>query len=226
VIARAALLSLLCGCATLSGARPLDQGEHAVGVTLGGAMLTFSGAPMPLPNAVVEGRSGLAPFAGRPTEVSYGLDATGLVFGILPLHAGLSWQFTDQRKALPAFTLTDRLWFATNAIGLGLRADPKLQAWASNQIEVDASWLVGRQLLYLGLATYADLGSPRLNLTPLGGVVFDFAASRRGLLLQLEARWYAANVPPDLDLISWIPARGNGALGVTLGFGYRFGGEG
>ncbi len=42
-------LALVGGCATMNGARPLEPGQHAVGVTLGGAVLEFAGAPLPLP---------------------------------------------------------------------------------------------------------------------------------------------------------------------------------
>ena len=64
-------LALLSGCATLSSARPLAPGEHEVGVTIGGPVLLFGGAPVPLPNTVVQGRSGVAELGGRPLDIFY-----------------------------------------------------------------------------------------------------------------------------------------------------------
>ena len=52
---------LAMGCGTMNGARPLDKDHHAVGVTFGGPMVFAFGTNIPLPNLVIEGRSGLSP---------------------------------------------------------------------------------------------------------------------------------------------------------------------
>ena len=60
----------LNGCGTLNNARPLEEGRHQVGLTVGGPMVMLSGAPIPLPNAVVEGRHGVATIAEHPLDIS------------------------------------------------------------------------------------------------------------------------------------------------------------
>ena len=55
------IVTQLFACGALHTARPLDQGEHRAGITMGGAVLTQMGPPIPLPNIVVEGQSGIKP---------------------------------------------------------------------------------------------------------------------------------------------------------------------
>ena len=56
----------------------MEPGQHRAGVTFGGPFTTTLGPPIPIPNLIVEGRSGLEPVAGRPLDVNYGLNATGI----------------------------------------------------------------------------------------------------------------------------------------------------
>ncbi len=101
------LAALVAGCSTMSGARPLPQGQHAFGVTLGGAMIEFGGSPLTLPHMVVEGRSGLPQLLDRNLDVNYGLNLTALAFGDVGLHGGASWQLLEQRGGVPEGGLTD-----------------------------------------------------------------------------------------------------------------------
>lgn len=206
----------------MTGARPLEPGEHAASVTLGGGMLHLGG-PLPIPNAVVEGRHGVTKVADKPLDVHYGLNLTSLAFGIAQLHAGGSLLLAEQNGAVPALAVTDRVWFATNALGPGLRADPKLQAWGADQIELAASWEVGNQLLYTSLAQYFDFRNPVLTLTPAVGAVWDFGEPG-GVQLQTELRWYGAHRPDPYNSIVWEP-QSIGILGASIGFGYKFGGD-
>ena len=75
-----ASLTASTGCMTMSGARPLYPGQHQAGVTVGGPMVEL-GSPLPLPNAVIEGRSGLTYLNKRPLDLNYGLNATAIALG-------------------------------------------------------------------------------------------------------------------------------------------------
>lgn len=220
---RLALCTVLLagGCATMTGARPLAPGQHAVGVTAGGGLVEL-GAPIPLPNLVLEARHGLPELAGRPWDLGYGLNATGLAFGLLQGHVGSSWLLLPQQGAAPALSLTDRVFFATNLLGLPSRPEPRLQAWGADQVELTASWLVGGQLPYLSLSQYFDFRTPALTLTPALGAVFD-PREPGGVALQAEVRWYGVNQPDDVATVSWVPGNA-GILGISVGLSSRFGG--
>ncbi|MCB9744211.1 MAG: hypothetical protein H6740_16555 [Alphaproteobacteria bacterium] len=219
---KAALLTAgLAGCAGMNNARPLEQGQHAVGLTLGGPMLEFAGAPIPLPNAIAQGRHGLPALAGRPTDMHYGLNLTGLAFGVAHVHVGAAHLLLPQRGGVPALSVADRVHFATNVF------DPRKEleargAWGLNELELTASWAPRGQLLYLGLNDALDFTSPRLLLSPFAGVALD-PGDPGGVGVQLEGRWYAADYLPPGQVTHWVgPARG--ALGVSLGLQYTFGG--
>lgn len=219
---RAALpLLALTACATMNGARPLERGQHAFGVTVGGGLVEL-GAPIPLPNVVVEARHGLPEVAHRPFDLGYGLNATALPFGMIAGHVGADWLLLRQDRGWPALSLTDRVFFATNLLGLGSKIDPQLELWANDQVEVTASWLVKGQLPYVSLSQYTDLGSPALTLTPAVGFVLDPKTSGRGVALQTEVRWYGLSQPDEAATVTWVP-NSMGILGITLGLSGRFG---
>jgi hypothetical protein len=206
------------GCGTMNSARPLSPGEHALGVTLGGPMVEFSGAYIPLPNLIVEGRSGLNPLAGRPLDLNYGLNLTGMAFGVVGLHGGASWQLVEQDGFVPAVTLSDRLWLYNNYLDLRKDASQR-RLWAVDQIEFTGSYAVGRSLVYFGLAEYLDFAMPDLVLTPFLGSEIR-PGDRVGL--QLELRHYGINQVQPVETVTWL-SPGSGAVGVLLGFRYDFG---
>jgi hypothetical protein len=202
---------LLAGCSTLHAARPLEPGEHAVGLTVGGPLVDL-GAPIPVPNAVVESQHGLTRIADRPLDLRVGLNAAGLPFGLLQGHVGAAWLLVEERGARPALTLADRLFAAVNAPGTPNRPDPELNLWAADQVELTASWSRGDHLVYTSLAQVFDLRDPGLLLCPaVGGEV--------GLgprwSLRPEVRWYGAGQLPPATPFRWATPRG--ALGVSVG---------
>lgn len=227
-IARVASV-LLCtvfitGCMTMPGARPLHPGEHQVGVSLGGPIVKFGDANVPLPGAVLEGRSGLTYLANKPVDLNYGINATAIGFGIAQLHLGASWLMLDQDGARPALSVTNRLFVGTNALTPQDKAPGTKQAWGADQLEVSASYLLGQQLVYLSIAQYTDFGLPDLLLTPALGAMFDFG-ELNGFKLMLEARYYAINKKKSLTTVEWSSAP-RGGLGVGVGFSYAFGQRG
>jgi hypothetical protein len=212
------LLSLLMACGTMSGARPLDPGQHAVGATLGGAIIDVGPATIPLPNVVVEGRSGLQPVLGRPFDVNYGVNATGLAFGIVQVHGGVSWLVLDQNGWVPAVSASNRLYVFSNHVD---RRKDTHAWWFVDQLEVLASWDTRPALIYGGVAEYLDFRQPSLLLTPVLGAQFHLG-ERWGI--QLEGRHYAINRNKEpLNTMPWI-TWGPGSLGVTLGVSRTIGG--
>lgn len=209
------------GCSTLSGARPLEPGQHQFGMTLGGPMVLLGEAPIPLPNANLEGRHGLAVLADRPIDINYGVNATAFAFGMLQVHVGSSYLLLHQDGGIPAISVTDRIFFAINPFDLSSKADGAFGAWGMNQVEFSFSWLLGGQLVYVALAHYLDFLEPGLLFTPALGAAFD-PGDEGGLRLNLELRWYALSFTKDLDTVRWFPGgQGPGSLGVSLGFSYQ-----
>lgn len=211
----------LAACATLSTARPLETGQHMVGATVGGAVIDFGG-PLPIPNVVVEGRHGLPRLADRAFDIGYGLNLTGLAFGLTQGHVGASWLLAEQAGARPAISLGNRVFFGINVPGVPDRPDPKVQGWGADQIEVTGSWQAGKALPYVSLSQYIDFRNPEWLLTPAVGVQID-PGDPGGLLLQGEVRWYGVTRRSQASIPPWIPGT-PGSLGLTLSAATRFGG--
>ena len=168
------LAVLLAGCSTLSGARPLEPGQHEVGVNLGGPLFQF-GAPIPLPNLIVAGRSGIATVADRPVDLGYGLNVTGLPFGLVALHGDLGWLIVEQNGGVPAITVRNKLFVTTNLVATDKATDLAPRGlWAADEIDLIASWKVGGSLLYGSVGQVFDLTQPQLLLVPGIGADIDF----------------------------------------------------
>ncbi len=216
--------SLLTACTTLPTARPLHPGEHQAGVSLGGPMVNYGGTHIPLPNAVVEGRSGIRYIRLKPLDINYGLNVTAAAFGIAQLHLGTSYLLLDENGFIPALSMTNRLFVATNALTPQDKAPGTKQAWGAHQLAFTASYMIKNQLIYLGLDQYTDFGLPQLLLTPSLGVEFD-PGHAKDLKFHLEARYYAINKTKSLDTVEWT-THPRGAFGFGLGLSYTFGQRG
>jgi hypothetical protein len=227
-IGLAALLTLgsavWAGCSTLSGARPLDRGQHEVGAVIGGPMLRF-GVPIPFPNVVVGARSGLPELADRPFDLGYGLNLTGLPYGVLAVHGDLGWQLNDQNGPLPAFTVRNKVFLQTNVIA-GNKADGVRRGLAlADELDLYASWGLNPEqssLFFVSLAQTLDFVEPSLILTPGIGTEID-PGGRGGWRFQGELRWWAINRGTLSNNAAWIP-KNPGAIGIHFGVAYGFGG--
>ncbi len=226
-----ALLS--SGCGAMNTARPLKEGQHAVGLTLGGATIEQSvsataenpeGGTMrlPLPIAILEGRHGLKPLKGRALDVQYGLNLTGLAFEHIGLQGGVTYLLMEQDGYKPAWSVNNRIYFYNNWLS-GDRTEESKGWWMADQIETTLSWQVRGQLIYLGLAQTIDVKKPSLLLTYFGGMELIRSGNDPGFGLQLELRYFGINRNSDVAVVRWYEPLNVGALGMFIGMNYRFG---
>ena len=210
----------LVACGALHNARPLDQGEHRAGVTMGGVVLTQMGPPIPLPNIVIEGQSGITPLRDQATDINYGMNLTALAFGTVGIHLGASHLLFDQNGSRPSLSITERIHFYNN--WLDTTKDSSVRTgYFLNQLDLTAAWNIDRHLGYIGIADYIDVPDPELTLAPFAGFVFQ---SKNKYFTQLEARYLAINRKPDIVDVSFLGAE-YGALSTTLSIGWNFGGS-
>ena len=219
----ACLALVLAGCSTLSGARPLERGSHEVGFTLGGPLLD-QGAPIPLPNLVVGARSGLGTLADRPFDLGYGLNITGLPFGMVAVYGDLGWLVARQNGAVPAVTVRNKLFVVSNAASINKDVELSPRGlWGADQIDVIVSWQAGGSVFHATLGQVFDFGAPSLLLAPGIGASLD-PGEPGGVTLQPELRWWGINQVNEQRNIPWVPSR-PGALGVHVGLAIPLGGD-
>jgi hypothetical protein len=210
----------MSACGALNTARPLAKGEHKMGVTGGGAVLKALGPPIPLPNLVVEGQSGLSPIQGRPLDVNYGLNTTALAFGTIGLHGGVSHLLMEQNGGVPSLSVTDRLHFYNNWLDNTKESDMR-KAFFLNQVDLTAGWNIKRHLGYVGVANYLDIADPELTLAPFAGIQLN---SKKNVFVQAEIWYLAINRQPEIVDVPFVTF-GYGAISVTGSVGFTFGGE-
>ena len=119
------LIPFLVACSSMNTARPLKQGQHAVGLTMGGPLVEFGGNYIPVPNMVLEGRSGLKPIKSKPLDVNYGINLTAIVFDQIGVHGGSTYLLSRQDGKRPAWSISDRLYLYSNHISTDTHADGK-----------------------------------------------------------------------------------------------------
>lgn len=185
---------------------------------MGGAVLTQMGPPIPLPNIVVEGQSGLKPLRDHATDINYGMNITALAFGTVGMHLGASHLLFAQNGARPSLSVTERIHFYNN--WLDTTKDSSVRAgYLLNQIDLTAAWNINRHLGYIGIADYIDVPDPELTIAPFAGFMFQ---GKKKCFAQLEARYLAVNRKPDVVDVSFLGGE-YGALSTTLSIGWNFG---
>ncbi|MCK5742760.1 MAG: hypothetical protein KAH48_11115 [Chlorobi bacterium] len=94
------VLLIFSSCAPARFVKPLDKGEVAVGVNLGGPLVNFSGMVIPIPYTSL-----YAGFGWKDkTTVYTGLHLTALAFSNLQLDVGASHEFGKQSGIKPSIS--------------------------------------------------------------------------------------------------------------------------
>ena len=215
----------LSACGTMNAARPLPEGKHQVGSNFGGPFTTTLGPPVPIPNLMGEGRSGLAPVGGMPIDVNYGINLTPLAFGTLGLHGGGSIHLLEQSGAVPAISVTERLHVYNNYLDW-TKPSQSRAIWAANELDLPLSWTMGKHhLIYGGVTAHLDLAAPALLLGPFLGT--ELRPGGKDFAWQLETRWVGANFSPEVYDVSWLNTGepGHGLFTFTIGAAWTLGGE-
>ena len=216
-----ALGALASGCGTLNGAQPLSEGEHMMGVTFGGPVLMALGPPIPVPNLVLEGRSGMSRIGGHPFDVNYGLNLTAGAFGVMGIHGGSSLGLSAGEGWIPSIAVTERLFINHNYFDITKESETRDISFV-NQLDVTFGWALGDHLLYAGLTDYVDFGNPTLLLGPFLGA--EIRPWDRDFLFQLEVRHMGATFEPEMADVDFLTT-GTGVIAFTFSVGWTLGDE-
>jgi len=222
----ALLLPAIVACGTLNAAYPLQPGEHRAGVTFGGPFTTSLGPPIPVPNLIIEGRSGMEPIANVPWDINYGLNATAIAFGQMGIHGGASFHLTEGSGWTPSLSVTERLHLYNNYFDTTKPSETR-KFWGLNEFDITASWKFGENYLYIGGSDVIDLADPELLISPFVGVHLQPQDKR--VAFQLEARVLGANFSPEVWDVSWLSLGGEpgyGLVAITASASWALGKEG
>jgi hypothetical protein len=206
------LLLSLAACGTTLTA-PLPRRTTVVTGALGGPMVLFGGAPVPVPISTIGVAHGVSDTLGVRGE----LHPTAAAFGVAGLDLGVIVHPLPTHRALLSLGF-DGYGFE-NGRDAVLLADP----WLASRAAL-ASWFAlsgGAHLLTRLAASSKQLRA----LSPLAPTLFVQPAFLFGRFeLAVELRWYALGSCGSCAAPEWVSPAGHGALGVVFGASYRMSG--
>jgi len=214
ILAASAAVVLIAAarCGTVTAVTPLNRGESALNVSLGGPVANVSGMNIPLPYTVARYRYGLTDQAGIYAGVH--LLAAGL--GVAGFDVGFSYHFLQQQGLIPT----------VGAIaGITALIKPGGGEAMFPQLDLVASYRLGdRFTTYFGSQSmYQFQSKPNVVLAPFIGTGWRISDP---LSLNLEAKWYAPTEKTEPRIVDYsLPISNHGAVGFVLGANWLFGGK-
>jgi hypothetical protein len=184
--------------------RPVGEGNTRVTASVGGPLVLFGGAPVPVPLTTV----GVAHGLSDAVDLRAGLHPTAAAFGIAGLDVGAAWHPLPRRNLLS---------LGLDAYGFGNGSDAVLlvDPWVGSQTRV-CDWLSlgGGVHVTARAATSSDY---QRSLSFVMPSLFAQAAVHLGrVTLEIEPRWYALGECGSCLAPSYVSPF-SGALGLVLG---------
>lgn len=197
-------------CGTTQFARPLGRGTTRFTASLGGPLVRFGGAPVPLPITTVGVAHGLSDLV----DVGGDLHPTAMAFGVAGASAHVAVHpLTAHRSALTV---------GGSVSGFGNAHDGVLftDLWLAGGGRV-APWLWLGGGVHNGLRVVGSSSlSEQTPWTPTLAALASFLPSSR-VALNLELRWYAFTTCGRCATPDYYSLGDAGGLGVLLGLDFE-----
>ncbi len=210
------LVVLLTSCSSTTLIQPIKRGQWAVGANLGGPMISFKDAPVPVPLSGIMVARG---YADSITVFSR-LHITSAVFGVAHVEAGLVKEWKAPAKWRPGFSTAPSLHFM-------------IDTWEGRaslypQLDLNTYCFVGSgrgakppDLLHAGMCNWFELrGSgaegrtQRRHVLPAFHVGYTLARPKWNYTI--ETKWIAPFTSNEKLVVDYISPSRQGALGLYL----------
>jgi hypothetical protein len=145
------LITALTACAPSRFVRPLEKGQKAVNMNLGGPLIGFAGTTIPIPLTSLTGGYGLKP----GFSVFGSLHTTSLLFGVIQLEAGAVKNIYRNDSIGLGFTFTPALNLAFDIWQTNFKAWPELDLNAYKEFGKN------KNFYYLGVSNWFELSSKK-----------------------------------------------------------------
>lgn len=211
------IISLLFSCAPARFVKPLQKKEHAANVSLGGPLIKFGTATIPIPFITANYGYGIdSTFTGFAS-----FNVTSALYGNFQAELGATKQILKQHKYIPALSLTP----IANIIYKNKDAK-KLYP----QLAINAFWEYGKRknIVYVGVDNWFELASKRQYeikqqnrwiFMPMIGHRF----TQKKWNFNIEAKVIAPNLSNEKLVVDYVtPFQNKGAFGVYLGVTRKF----
>ncbi len=147
------LLLLAISCAPSRFVKPLEKGQKAINVHLGGPLIGFAGTTIPIPFTSVTGGYGLK----ENLTVFASIHTTALAFRVFETDIGIVKQLMAQKGYAPAITITPVINMAFDGWEYNFKFWP--------QIDINAYWHYKqkRNFFYIGLGNWFELSTNKAH---------------------------------------------------------------
>ncbi|MFM7725923.1 MAG: hypothetical protein ACKO7B_04420 [Flavobacteriales bacterium] len=210
-------LALIAACSPVTLVKPLEKNQWAASATLGGPLIGFGSAVIPVPFTSLGAAYGI----NERTSVSARIHTTAALFGVAQIDAGYLRQIRKQQGAIPGISAMGQGTFMVDRWKGIARFYP--------QLDLNAWWDVGQKghYCYTGLSSWYELQSKGTgdrnqpaNWIPAWNVGFCREHIRWSTRFELK---YMAPFSSHESLTVDYKAPGSaGAVGVFVGFMRKF----
>lgn len=205
----ALIIAAFTSCAPSRLVKPLAKGEKAVGANLGGPLIGFAGAVIPMPLTSIYGGYGLNDRA----TIFGSVHTTSSSFGVLQTDIGITYSLWTQDSLRTGLSVSPALNIAVNA------SDFKL--WPAFDLNYYQSFGKKYSYWYAGVSNWFELADIKAHdepqkenwlFSPQAGVVFS---KRNKWMHQVEIKALGINRSNNDLVVDYKTPLGNrGAVGV------------
>ncbi len=210
-------IPLFCGCSAVKYVKPLDKKQHAASATMGGPLISYGTAVIPIPFLTANYGYGIdSTLTGFAS-----LNVTSALYGNLQTELGATKQITKQNIYIPAISITP----VANII---YRNKSAYKFYP--QLAVNAFWEYGKHknLVYLSCDNWFELSGKRaFDIKQENHWIFmpslghSFAGKKWNF--NIEIKVIAPNLSNEKLVVDYqSPFRKHGAFGIYLGYTYKF----
>lgn len=209
-------LILLNACAPTRVVKPLQKGEQQVSLHVGGPLLKFAGAPIPMPLSSLAYARGIS----NKTTAFGSLHTTALLFGVIQTDLGICRELYAHPSGFgisvnPVLNIAFDTW----------EGNKKL--WPELSFNAYQSLYQNKLLLYAGSSTWFELSSTRAHgeaqpNRALFHTQLGMQYQGKKLSYTLEGKYLGMGLPTQPNVVDYIGLQSKGALGIYFGVTRRF----
>lgn len=212
------LLSFLFACSPVHVVKPLKKGEQRLGASLGGSLIKFGGAVLPIPNTSLQYARGLSHrVSGYASAYT-----TAAAFGLLQLDAGLCFN---------AYTLDSLKGFSLN---LGLNGGSTFSSrgtalWPELALSYHHTYGSRANFFYAGTGTWVEMQATgthgrTIDRRLLPWLHLGHTWNKGPWSYQAEFRWLAPDRSNEDIVVDYLRLTGtHGVSGLYFGLTRRIG---
>ncbi len=204
-------------CAPSRVVRPLEKGEKQVSANLGGPMLGFAGAVIPMPLTSVSYAQGIS----DDVTVFGGLHTTAMLFGVFQTDIGACYNLYHPDSSKFGLSVNPVINMAYD------KWESEFKLWPEIDINAYYEFIPNKSFAYVGVSNWFELASEKAHeetqenkwlINPHIGYTY----SRKKWNYNFETKWLVPNLDTKPNVVDYKGLGGKGAVGIYFTFTRKF----